>query len=59
MGIFFFFTCIRSFWPRVALLVTLATPHLHQLSVEGVQDLPIHTVHRVGQLQIEHHREVS
>lgn len=45
------YTCIQSFRTRVALLVTLTTPHLHQLSVEGVQDLPIHTIHRIGQLR--------
>lgn len=47
---FFFFTCVRSFGPRAALLEALAAPHLHQLSVQRVQHVPVHRVHRVGQL---------
>lgn len=48
--IYLFFTCVRSFGPRAALLEALAAPHLHQLSVQRVQHVPVHRVHRVGQL---------
>lgn len=44
------FTCIQAFWTRVTLLISLATPHFHQLSVKTVQYLSIHRVHRIGQL---------
>lgn len=44
------FTCFQSFWSRVTLLVTLTAPHLHQLGMEGVQHVPVHWVHRIGQL---------
>lgn len=44
------FTCVRAFGSRVALFGALAAAHLHELSVEAVEDVPVHRVHRVGQL---------
>lgn len=43
-------TCVRAFGPRVALSVALATPHLHELGVESVENVAVHRVHGVGQL---------
>ena len=48
-----FCTCIQAFRTRVALLVALTTSHLHQLRVEGVEDVPIDRVHGVGQLHTQ------
>lgn len=44
------FTCICTFGAGVTLLVPLTAPHLHKLSVQRVQDVPIHSVYCVGQL---------
>ena len=50
------FTCVQAFRARVTLLVPLTAPHLHELSMEWVQNVPIHCVHCIGQLQIQHNR---
>lgn len=44
------FTCVHAFGSRVALSVALAAAHLHELSVERVEDVAVHRVHGVGQL---------
>lgn len=49
-GGLFFFTCVHAFGSRVALLVALAAAHLHELSVESVEDVAVHRVDGVGQL---------
>lgn len=48
------FTCVQAFRTRVALFVPLTAPHLHELRMQCVQHLPIHTEHCVGQLMVEH-----
>lgn len=51
---FFFFTCIQAFRARVTLLVSLTTPHLHELGMECVQHLSIHCIYCVGKLPTQH-----
>lgn len=46
-------TCVLDFGSRVALPVPLAAAHLHELSMELVQDLPLHRVHGISQLGIK------
>lgn len=36
--------------PGVTLLVTLATPQLHELYVQLIQDIPVQCIHRIHQL---------
>lgn len=55
----FFCTCIQAFRAGVTLLMTLTTPHLHQLGVEGVQYVTIHCIYAVGQLQHNHTQDFS
>lgn len=44
-------TCVCAFGSGVALLVALAAPQLHQLQMKLVQDVSIHRVDRIAQLQ--------